>query len=498
MEPGYPILSSTASMELEAKLLGHDEEKTWEAMSLAGEGIGKRILEDYKELGKLPQAPRVLILLGKGHNAGDALIAGRTIWEAYPQSEIEVLFALGHESLKPLVRRAYQLTPVVYKEVTIDEACQKSYTICIDGVLGMAFKPPVKDGLKGILERINAHETIELRAAVDIPSGYFFKADFTYATGIAKAEIFEDTHREVVGRIRFIDIGFFENERAFEGVQFLLRREVLSPLKKLRNPQTDKRTFGHLLIVSGSRRYSGALLMAARGALQAGVGLVTICTPQSVASRLMGFLPEAMFLEWEETPRGALKASIHRRLVDEVKGVDAILTGPGLGEEQESLDFIAKEVLTFNCPVVLDANALTEGIVSEVKSKREQWRTIATPHLGEFKRMTGGQEPSNLLDFSEKSGIIVLLKGAISKISCRGITYYSPFGGPVLARGGSGDILSGMIGGGVAQAPEDPLGALIRGVVCHGMAADLLAQSKGHTSVRVTELFEYLHCVTRK
>ena len=219
-----PILTCAEAKALEERLLGGDEAREWDAMQRAGVAIADAVLEDFKEIGGFPAAGRILALAGKGHNGGDALIATQTILQRHPAARAEVRFVLGERELRPLARRAWRdlcqaAASRVKRLASRDEhpgtgaACD----LCLDGIFGFQFRPPVEAATAGLLRRVNAAKGIRLRAAVDLPSGIgepsgriAFRADFTYATGIVKAPALAEEHRAVVGRLRYLDLDFFD------------------------------------------------------------------------------------------------------------------------------------------------------------------------------------------------------------------------------------------------------------------------------------------------
>jgi hydroxyethylthiazole kinase-like uncharacterized protein yjeF len=168
----------------------------------------------------------------------------------------------------------------------------------------------------------------------------------------------------------------------------------------------------------------------------------------------------------------------------------AAVIGPGHAREAETLALVAELVKTSPVPLVLDADALQPEIVRAGDAKR-----ILTPHLGELRRILEGDD---FYTTAPGRDAIVVVKGRLTGITQAGRTgCYSPFGGPVLARGGSGDLLAGLIATQLAQTPEDPLGAATRGVVWHGLAADELARAHGPVAVHTTQLLEYLPAALR-
>ena len=497
-----PVLSCAEAKALEERLFHGDEEHEWAAMQRAGAAVARAVLEDFQELGGFPVAGRVLVLAGKGHNGGDALLAARDILAQHPAAVAAVWFAFGERSLRPLALRAWQellrtaggrAARVSPKKDPLPRSV--GCDLCIDGVFGFQFRPPIDEATAAVVQRINAHPGIRLRAAVDLPSGLgekvgdpVMRADFTYATGIVKTPVLDAAHAAPVGRLRYLDLGFFCGEDRPAAARVLTPR-VLEPLGGLRLPASDKRTFGHLFILGGSRSYPGAVLMAVRAALRSGAGLVTAFVPASLAPAYAAAAPEAIWVAWPETPEGGLAAAGLPLLHGRLERATAVLLGPGLGAEAETVALAAEIVNTSPVPLVLDADALQPQVAWAGKTPR-----VLTPHAGEFARIATGDDHRPWL---KATGSVIVLKGRLTTIVDGNTPHLSPFGGPVLARGGSGDLLAGLIGGLLAQAPADPLLAACRGVVWHGLAADLLARHRGQVAVQVTQLLDYLPAVLR-
>lgn len=480
-------------------------------MNRAGRTLGRELLADYRELGKLPPEPAILILLGKGHNGGDALLAADEICQHHPEAEVFVLPMQPMEECRSLTRRALdglQRHPKV-QVVPLARVQNHHFAICLDGLLGMNFRPPLREAARQILRMVNRHTGIRLRAAVDLPSGLgdedAYQADFTYATGIAKAPLFDSALAEKVGRIRYLDIGFFDG--GYDGAhafgESVLHPQVLAPLRKLRPAVCDKRTFGHLFVLSGSRSMPGALLMSVRAALHSGVGLLTAFAPESVAAQFAAVLPEVMWIPWPETPEGGLALEGRHLLRQHIGRADALLAGSGLGREPETLELIRSLVEEVSAPIVLDADALMPEILDAAKGRHPEFGSlVATPHAGEFKRMAGREttdyESRALLQYCRELQLTTVLKGHMTRV-CNGERIVNAtFGGPVLARGGSGDMLAGLAGGMLAQTPHEPFGAACCAVAWHGLAAQRLAREKGAQAVITTDLIGQLGPVLRE
>jgi len=513
--PAHPILSCDEARALEARLFGGDETREWPAMQRAGRAVGAAVLEDFQEIGGFAAAGRVLVLVGKGHNGGDALIAAQAILEQYPQASADVLFVFGEHALRPLAQRAWQellqAAPQRVASRRVDPVAtsvsewMKPYDLSLDGVFGFQFRPPLDERAAAVLRWANALP-VRLRAAVDLPSGLdaadAFRADFTYATGVMKAPALACPN---AGRLRYLDLGFFGVERVVpNALDYVLNCEILSPLSALRSPLSDKRAYGHLFVLGGSRNYPGAVLMTVLAALRSGAGLVTAFVPESLAPAFVARAPEAMWIGWPETAEGGLALAGHYLMRERLGRATALTIGPGLGREPETLALVRDIVANASVPVVLDADALQPDIGRAGSAPR-----VLTPHAGEFARIAGA---ASLREFCGETGAIVVLKGPVTRIGTAETVYHSCFGGPVLARGGSGDLLAGLIGGLLAQASavaerlpvprgsesaSATLLAAARGVVWHGLAADALAREKGQVAVQTTQVLDHLSAALR-
>lgn len=511
----HPVLSCDAARALEKRLLAGDEATEWSAMQQAGRSIATAVLRDFEEIGGFPETGRILVLVGKGHNGGDAIIAAQAIAEKFPNASVDVVFVFGERPLRPLLARAWRglAGGAVVRQVSTEQPGREmrapAYDLCLDGVFGFQFRPPAEPRVAELLARVNALP-VRVRAAVDLPSAGLFRADFTYATGSVKTPLLGAGE---AGRVRYLDLGFFRDPEpaAGECLDRVLTSAVIAPLAELRAAMTDKRTYGHVFVVGGSRSYPGAILMTVLAALRSGAGLVTAFVPESIAATFAARAPEAMWVGCPETPAGGLALEGQHLLRERIGRVTSLVIGPGLGREPETLALAAGIAKASRVPIVIDADALQPEIVGAGDAPK-----IVTPHAGEFARIAGQK---TLREFAQETGLTIVLKGPVTQIASRlgfgpasgGIEresgsetrpasstiYHSFFGGPVLARGGSGDLLAGLIGGLLAQLPADPLLAAARAVVWHGMAADMLARARGQTAVNITQLLDFLPAALR-
>jgi len=490
MLASHPILSCAEAGSLERELFAGNEIREWAAMRQAGAAVAAAVLADFEEIGGFPATGNLLVLAGKGHNGGDAMLAAAEILRRHPRAGVDVLLVNGVRSLRPLAVRAWQelqhTAPERVHSVS-NRALRGSYALSLDGVFGYQYRPPLDAKSIAALKMANALK-VRLRAAVDLPSGWeapeAFRADFTYATGIVKSPLLTLPN---AGRLRYLDLGFFPTP--VETPDGVLTREVISSLQGWRDPHADKRRFGHVFILAGSRHYPGAALMAVLAALRSGAGLVSAFVPESLVPAFAAKVPEAIWVGCPETPDGGIALEARHLPVERWARADALVIGPGLGREPETAALAIELVKTASVPVVLDADALQPDIIAAARTS-----LVLTPHAGEFGRIAG---KTNLRDYATSTGATIVLKGPITRLAHGETVLHSFFGGPVLARGGSGDLLAGLIGTQLAHTPTDPFGAACRGVAWHGLAADLLARSKGSTAVRTTQVLDHLSAVLR-
>lgn len=542
----HPVFSCKDALAWERRQLVGGEDAEWAAMQRAGRAVAHGILRDAAEIGGLRPAARVLVLAGKGHNGGDALLTAHALLAALPAATATIVPVFGERAFRPLATRAWrELLAAAPARVELANsrnlrerlAAEEEWDLCLDGILGLQFHLPLPTDLANLLAALNEHRSFGLRVAVDLPTGVgeenapvAFRADFTYATGIVKEPVLRADSAAAVGRLRYADIGFFDAAEPALVHQHVLTADVLDPLRELRPASCDKRTFGHLLVVAGSRSMPGAALMTVLSALRSGVGLVTAVVPEAFVPAFAARAPEAMWIPATDTPDGGLALENLTALRPHLARATALVVGPGLGRERETQALVQGLVSLAECPVVLDADALQPPVIDTL-GVRENRPVIITPHLGEFARLRGsvstnggttegnnpegslpprmphGRTPATnsavenaeLIDFAMEHNVLAVLKGPISRLTDGHAVWHSLFGGPVLARGGSGDLLAGLIAGRVASGGLDELLVRIaQGLVWHGLAADHLARHGNATSAVATDLLAHLAPVLRE
>jgi hydroxyethylthiazole kinase-like uncharacterized protein yjeF len=517
MNQTYPIFAIESARSYEAGVLGGDEAKTTLAMTNAGEAIGAGILNDYLEVGEWPDRPELLVLAGKGLNAGDAFVACFYLWQRLPGQRVSIVLTEDKSCLNPLAAKALaQLSDSMgenLQTLSIEEYLQTepcTLDVVLDGIYGHGFHPPLQEAVAELLSHVNNRTDIHLRVAVDLPSGLCedmtnepFHADITYVPGVAKSPCFDDENKKWVGRIRFLEIEpFFDQRSTDDNCAHLVSPSSYRSLNRIRPAQSDKRDYGHCLVLSGSSQLPGASLMSGMGALQSGAGLVTILTPSTVSTQIAGALPEAMWRPLPVTMEGGLEVETVRITSRAATRANAILIGPGLVLDKSTLFVLCRVIREVHLPMVLDASALTQDVVAAVLGRPfSAGPVILTPHPGEFARMNGVKkmeiDDHTLINFSRKYRAVTVLKGSPTRICDGERVFHAPVGGPVLARGGAGDILAGIMTTLLAQSPDDPLSAAIQAVTWHGAAADSLARERGAIGVKTTEMLPHLAKVLR-
>lgn len=518
--PSDPVLSCADALAFESKYFDSNEELEWKAMKRAGEALGDSLLRDMRELRTIPHRPRILVLVGKGHNGGDALVAAKRLLKTIPTARAVIWQLSPWQDCRPLCQKAHkEMIELVGKRVTevdslailkgkeqIEETFnhlveKEGFAASIDGILGMQAKLPLRPPLSEFVSILNRTDEIGVRAAVDMPTGVgegssneAIRADFTYATGIVKKPVLEDCNCKWTGRLRYLDLGFFKNYTSPDSGNAqpeVLRPTVLKKLRALRPAHSDKRTNGHLFLLAGSRELGGAAMMSAQAALKAGVGLLTVGVPESLHSSFVAIRPEAMWVPLPETPNGALALEGLGKIRQFLGKANSLAIGPGLGAELETASLVREVLKIWDGPAILDADALRPEILTKISSPD---RLILTPHAGEFARIAGSQ---SVQEYSTSTGSIVLMKGAHPQIVSPEKHLYSFSGTSMLARGGSGDLLTGIIGALLAKGAFNLFSTAALGALWHGRAAEVLARQHGQEAVYVTDILDYLSFAIR-
>jgi NAD(P)H-hydrate epimerase len=334
--------------------------------------------------------------------------------------------------------------------------------------------------------------------AVDIPSGVegesgavrgeAVRATFTVTFGSLKPGIVFFPGAEYAGEVEVADIGFPDD--LVQGDLWLVEGHDAAMLLPARAPESHKRASGVLLVLAGSRGMTGAATLTASSACRAGAGLVTLAVPRGILPVVQAAVTETTFLPLPETEGGSVSAEAWPVLRERLDEVDAMAVGPGLSTDPSTFELIRRLVAESPVPFVLDADGLTAFAARGTGLAERRSETILTPHPGEFGRLTGLSSKEVLEDrvgHARKAAAEfrcpVLLKGSRTLIARPdGTAFVNPTGGPYLATGGTGDVLTGAVGAFLARGLK-PADAAVLGAYAHGLAGRLAASELGEGTV---------------
>jgi hydroxyethylthiazole kinase-like uncharacterized protein yjeF len=480
-------------------------------MDNAGREVAEALLRHYPGL----QSRRVLILCGKGNNGGDGITAARHLSRSGVTARV-VLLARGAELTGAAAwafRRAGE-EGIRVEEITTDEAWSEvrkglpEHDLIVDAILGTGTRGAARCRSLEAIEAAN--ETGSELVSVDIPSGLSgsgaecpgpcVEADRTLALAALKIPHVFPPAARFAGTVDVLDIGIPEAALMAEPRPLLWADAAhAASLIPARDPESHKGRYGHLLILAGSRGKSGAAVLMARAALRSGVGLVTVATTASAQPMVAVGVPEAMSEPLPETADGFLSreaVSAVRRLAGER---DVLAAGPGLGTDPETAEVILAVAGSVDRPMILDADALNILAGSGARAPRLGSRAVLTPHPGEAARLLrcrAAEVQAARLESARRLArewnACCLLKGHRSLVADPGGTVrVNPTGNAGMATGGSGDVLSGIVGAWLAQGlPPADAAALAAHV--HGLAGDLAAGEQGEISLTASDLIEAL------
>lgn len=479
-------------------------------MENAAQGAARVILEQVED----PALLDLAVFCGRGNNGGDGLAIARILANRGARATCYLFAKKGDLEGDAAANLAIALAcGVELVEVPDDEAFAKYETamagheLYVDALLGTGLNSPVRGRYGAAIELLNDLGRPVL--AVDIPSGLSadtgqplglaVMANWTATFGLVKQGLMLDAG-EYVGELTLVDISIPPKVvDSLGAMTFGLGAELASVMLNPRPLDAHKGAFGHLLVVGGSPGKSGAPCLAAMGGQRAGAGLVTVALPQGLNLVAETKLTAAMSQPLPETSEGSLSMAALPVLLDLAAERSALVLGPGLGQQDESREMARELAAQVKQPLLIDADGLNAlaGHLGNMRLASQE--VVLTPHPGEAARLLGSTPAEVQQDrlaaarqLADLSGAVVVLKGARTVIALpTGQAWVNPTGNALLASGGSGDVLSGLIGGLLAQGC-DALGAACAGVFVHGLAADLASEEFGRRGMAAEELSEYL------
>ncbi len=453
---------------------------------------------------------RVLILCGKGNNSGDGLVVARLMSEA--GLAVVVMMLADRDDLSQDTCLNYDKLPAgvdvlhparAHWESAVGPLLEEA-DVVVDAIFGTGIKPPLREPFVQLISAVNDSGVPSV--ALDIPSGVdgdtgrvdpvAMAADLTITVGLPKRGLLLSPGRDFSGEIRVVDIGFPEDVcRANSSDHHWLSRQDYLALLPPRPTDGHKYNFGRVTVMAGSRTFGGASFLAGLGALRSGAGLVQMAVPMELVPTTRLGLPEAVTVGLATTETGTIDAVSPEMMDYLLKNQEALVLGPGMDANEVTDAWVVDTLGKLPLPVVVDADGLGAFSRSDSALQFASSSVVMTPHAGELGRLLGMKSSEVMANRFElvpklaaRWNVVLMLKGAPSVLaSPDGRLFINPTGDDALARGGSGDVLSGLIGGLLAQG-SSALDAALLGAYVHGLAGTLASENSSPRSVLVREV----------
>lgn len=486
-----------------------------ELMERAGRNVAAFIRHTFE-----PEARKAVVFTGPGNNGGDGLVIARQLCEAGWRCSVHLL--KSPDKFTPDAAKNYQR----FKKVLEDNRDAREFdanrpdwperaaedAIDADVLVDAIFGTGITGAPRGrALEMIGfANSLSKPLVSVDIPSGVngttgetpgeAIVADYTVTIGAPKMGLLFHPGRSCAGVVTVVDIGFPDQViRKYAGEVYLLDRIEAACRLPFRSPDAHKFAAGALLMIAGSDQYRGAAMLAGEAALRIGCGMLYLGVPASIRAAIDTGLREAITFPLPETRQGTVSGDAWAAIAPYLERADAVAIGPGMGRDEETDRFIVDFVSRLEKPVVIDADGLTafagrSEVFASIKAP-----VVITPHSGELKRLTGGEIPKSpperiakTTELARSLGVTLVHKGAPSLVAApAGGLWINASGSSALATGGTGDVLTGLVGGLLAQG-AGPLDAACTACFLHGRAGESAAEDHGVRGVIAGDLPVYL------
>lgn len=446
---------------------------------------------------------RPLIVCGSGNNGGDGYAVARLLHLS--GSDVTVVLA-GREASMSEETKLQRKILENYGVTDCDVIPEKAYSVIIDAVFGIGLSRPVEGHYKSVIEEMNRFPGTKV--AIDIPSGVSsfdgrilgtaFRADITVTFACEKYGMACDPGRAWCGNIFVKDIGIqpdlFDEQTE---VAYTYEMSDLEELFPARRQYSHKGTYGKALVIAGSRGMCGAAYLSAKAAYSTGAGLVKIYTDESNRMILQQLLPEALITTYEFFEK--------EQLLEELSWADTVVLGCGLGKSQTARQIVRTVLKKSDVPCVIDADGL--NLISEEMELLQACHVpvILTPHMKEMSRLTGKEmeviskeRVAVIKELTTEYPVVCVLKDARTIVHADGERIYlNTSGNAAMAKGGSGDVLAGIIGGLLAQGRK-AYEAACTGVFLHGLAGNKARDEKGEYSVLAADLIDEIGAVLKK
>ncbi len=434
---------------------------------------------------------RILVICGKGNNGGDGLAIARQLLKHHVMVTVCVLEFGGSQSsdAKLNLELLMQMdAPVIFLKQDEELHLSGEYDVIIDAMFGFGLHSPLSGAYAQLIETIN-HCKVPV-VSIDVPSGMFtdqsskgnamVAATHTLTFQALKLCFLVAENAHYTGEVHILDIGLHPNFQASKPGRFVLTDlDMLTPMYRKRKKFSHKGTFGHVLLVAGNEGKMGAAVMCAKSCLRSGVGLLTCSDLRDDFVIMHTSAPEAMMVE--------------RGCEGDLSKFSTIGIGPGLGTDTECTALVLSILQSYKQPMVLDADALNiisqQGWLNQLPA-----HSIITPHPKEFERLFGAadndfEKINKAIEAAAEYNIVIVLKGAYTLVTDGKRNYFNSTGNNGLSTGGSGDVLTGLISGLLAQE-YCSFDAAVCGVYVHGLAADFCLEEQSEESLLPTDIVE--------
>ena len=457
------------------------------------ENAGCRVTEFLEREFAPLTSQRIVVVCGKGNNGGDGLVIARQLWTRFRARSLHVLLAGAGEEFQGDAATNWRFLQAlgvpVERQVTPE---MKPATLVVDALLGTGLKGPAEGRALELIRAMNGAFPLARIVSVDVPSGLHVqgesvRASHTVTFAAPKAELVLPPTCDRAGEVIVAPIGIppaliDDNEAHWLN---LVEPAMFAAVLADRPRGAHKGSFSHVHVVGGAAGKGGAAAMAGAAALRAGAGLVTVATDPRERSTVTTLMPELMTAIW----------------ADDIGQIDAhhvLAVGPGLGRSTEGDELVRKLFSNVPTPAVFDADGLNALAMTPFHGSG-RFRVL-TPHPGEMARLTGASVADIQADrvdiarrFAKQRACILVLKGQRTVIALPdGRVYVNPTGTPAMAKAGSGDVLTGMVAGLLAQSPEHREEAVLAAVWLHGRAGELGAMEMGEMVLSAMDLVRYL------
>ncbi|TRZ42909.1 NAD(P)H-hydrate dehydratase [Robertkochia solimangrovi] len=444
---------------------------------------------------------RVVVICGVGNNGGDGLVIGRYLLEEGYDAYIFILeFSKDHSH--DFTRNLERLKRLGVNPVTIAEGERPEFPLftefIIDAVFGSGLSRPPASWIREIFDLVNKHPAEVI--SIDVPSGLYLdrvpdfddqviRADHCLSFQFPKLVFLLPGFGKYCLSWEIVPIGLDERYiEETEPLAFYVDKGYLKRVFHERDRFSHKGDQGHTLVVGGSYGKMGAIRMTGEAALRSGSGLVSAYVPECGYLVLQIAIPEIMVFTDEDSKKitSIIPASAY----------SSVAIGPGMGTDEKTAVAFADFIRTLNKPIVIDADALNILATHPELLRELPAGSVLTPHPGELKRLIGNwdddlQKISKVKEFSKNYAVVVVVKGAHTMITDGKKLYFNSTGNPGMATGGSGDILTGVIAGLIAQGYKGKQAAML-GVYLHGLAGDFAAERQGEEAMVATDIIAHL------